>query len=73
MAKVYYYLVESTYLVRWGDGGAEYYHPDGTWKPYRDHWDIATNGRYVGDDEKEALAVARKVFAEMREIGFEYP
>ena len=72
MAKCQYYLVEGTYLVRWHDKGAEFVKPDGTWHPYRDHWDVATNGRYIGDDEEEAMKKARELFEQMRKIGFEY-
>ena len=72
MSKHHYYLVEGTYLVRWNDEGAEFVKPDGTWHPYPDHWDITTNGRYIGDDKEEAMKRAKKLFESLKEIGFEY-
>jgi len=43
-----YYIVEGTYLVRWGTKGCEYLKPDGTWHEYSDMWDVTTNGRLIG-------------------------
>ena len=68
-----YYIVESTYLVRWGTKVCEYFKPDGTWHDYPDEWDVITNGRRIGDDEEQAMKEAKELFAEMEEIGFKYP
>ena len=67
-----YYIVEGTYLVRWGTEGCEYIKPDGTWHAYRDLWDVTTNGRHITDDEEQAMKKAKELFAKMEEIGFEY-
>ena len=72
MLKYKYYLVEGTYLVRWNDKGAQFVKPDGTWHPYRDLWDVATNGRYITDNEEEAMKEAKELFERLRQIGFEY-
>ena len=72
MKKYHYYLVEGTYLVRWNDKGGGFVKPDWTWHPYDDQWDIATNGRFIGDDEEEAMKRAKELFESLKEIGFEY-
>ena len=74
MARYHYYLVEGTYLVRWQwtEGHAEYVKPDGTWHDYPDHWDIATNGRYIGKDDELAMKKAKELFARLDAIGFKY-
>jgi hypothetical protein len=68
-----YYIVEGTYLVRWGTKSCEYIKPDGTWHEYSDRWDVMTNGRHIGNDEKLAMEKAKALFAEMEELGFKYP
>ncbi len=68
-----YFIVESTYLVRWGNEGCEYIKPDGTWHEYADEWNVQTNGRLIGDDEELAMKKAKALFAELDEIGFKYP
>ena len=74
MKKKYgYYIVESTYLVRWGTKVCEYLKPDGTWHNYSNEWSVITNGRHIGDDEGLAMKKAKELFAEMEEIGFKYP
>lgn len=72
MTKYHYYLVEGTYLVRRHRRGAEFVKPDWTWLPYDDLWDIETNGRYLCDDEEEAMKQARALFERLKEMGFEY-
>ena len=72
MARYRYYLVEGTYLVRWRGEGAEYVKPDGTWHEYRDLWDVATNGRYIGDDDEAAMKKAKELFERLDAIGFKY-
>lgn len=72
MAAYQYYLVESTYLVRWDDEGAEFVKPDGTWHPYKDTWDVATNGHFITDDEDEAMERAAELFARLDKISFQY-
>ena len=67
-----YYIVEGTYLVRWNIKSCEYLKPDGTWHEYSDLWDVATNGRHIGDDEKLAMEKAKALFAKLEKIGFEY-
>ena len=67
-----YYIVESTYLVRWSRKSCEYLKPDGTWNEYSNEWSVITNGRRIGDDEELAMKKAKELFAEMEEIGFEY-
>ena len=73
MKRYGYYVVEGTYLVRWNAKSCEYIKPDGTWHEYTDLWDVATNGRRIGDDEEQAMKEAKKLFAEMEKIGFKYP
>ena len=68
-----YYIVESTYLVRWNIKRCEYLKPDGTWHEYSDMWDVMTNGRRIGDDEKLAMEKAKALFAKLEKYGFEYP
>ena len=72
MPRYRYYLVEGTYLVRWHGNSAEYIKPDGTWHDYADHWDIMTNGRYIGHDDELAMKKAKELFASLDEIGFKY-
>jgi hypothetical protein len=67
-----YYIVEGTYLVRWNIKSCEYLKPDGTWHEYSDLWDVATNCRHIGDDEKLAMEKAKALFAKLEKIGFEY-
>jgi len=67
-----YYLVEGTYLVRRRGFRAEYLKPDGGWHPYPDLWDVETNGRYIGDDEKAALREAQALFEKLAGYGFRY-
>ena len=67
-----YYIVEGTYLVRWGTQVCEYLKPDGTWHEYRDLWDVTTNGRLIGDDEELAMTKAKALFAKLEKYGFEY-
>jgi len=66
-----YFIVEGTYLVRWGDE-CEYLKPDGTWHPYPDEWDVQTNGRLIGSDEEEAMAAAKELFEKLEGYGFKY-
>ena len=74
MPKYRYYLVKDTYVVRWeGDKTPEFVRPDGTWHPYRDEWDVMTNGRYSGEDAEKAMEIAQELFDEAEEDGFEYP
>jgi hypothetical protein len=73
MKKYGYYIVERTYLVRWSTKSCEYIKPDGTWHEYPDRWDVMTNGRYITDDEEQAMIEAKELFADMEEIGFKYP
>jgi hypothetical protein len=47
--------------------------PDGTWHPYRDEWDVMTNGRYSGEDDEKAMEIAQELFDEAEEDGHEYP
>ena len=72
MSRYHYSLVEGTYLVRWNDKGGEFVKPDGTWHAYPVQWDIETNGRYIGDDEEEAMKKAKELFRKLKETGFEY-
>jgi len=67
-----YFVVEGTYLVRWGDEGCEYIKPDGTWHEYRNQWDVQTNGRLIGEDEEEAMKAAQELFAKLEGYGFKY-
>ena len=67
-----YYLVEGTYLVRWGKKICEYLKPDGTWHEYSDEWDVMTNGRHITDDEEQAIKEGKELFAKLEKIGFKY-
>jgi hypothetical protein len=33
---------------------------------------VQTNGRLIGEDEKQAMKKAKELFAELEAIGFEY-
>ena len=57
-----YYRVEG-YVVRIHAKGAEYIRPDGKWEDYPNYmWDVAMNGRLIGNKEEEALKVAKEIF-----------
>ena len=58
-----YYLVEGTYVVRTHVKGAEYIRPDGKWENYPNYmWDVAMNGRLIGNKEEDALKIAKNIF-----------
>ncbi len=62
MADYEYYVVESSFVARVGQGTTERLKRDGTWEDYPDTWDVLTNGRQLENEEK-ALAKAQQLFA----------
>jgi hypothetical protein len=35
-------------------------------------WDVATNGRHIGNDEDLAMEKAKALFSKLEKIGFKY-
>ena len=62
MAEDYqYYVVESSFVARVGEGSTEHLLRDGTWERYDDRWRVLTEGREL-DNEDKALAKAQQLW-----------